>query len=219
MPRAAPGEDTRGALRRKLPEYLQVSVSNSDRYLSRYPYRMVMETYHHLCKSRLKKCSYFTLHLSGFGVIRGRLGEVVSLVGDCRPPPPGNPHRPTIPACIRDWVGGRHRCPAHAGSGSIGFSSNKQKSGGVFLPIWKYCSFKNIQLNTNLKDLDINQYFKNNRSYFSCTEKNPVLKFEHFHSHLCGFREVEPPSIAITIVLGTKVPLCAVHIVDMMNPG
>jgi hypothetical protein len=203
MPRVAPGDIVRGALRRKLPEYIRVSVRYSDRYLPRYPYRLVMETSLHLCKSRSKKCSYFTLHLSGFGIERGRLGEVVSLVGDCRPPPPGNPHRPSTPDCISDWVGMRYGCPAHTGSGSIGFTSNKQKYGGVFLPVWMGYSFNNTQLITNLKDLIPGEYFKNYRSYFSCTEKNPVLKFEHFHSHLCGFRKLEPPSIAITNVLGT----------------
>jgi hypothetical protein len=35
---------------------------------------------HYLCS--------FTLQFSGFWVERGGLGEVVSLVGDCRPPPP-----------------------------------------------------------------------------------------------------------------------------------
>ncbi len=202
MPRAAPGDIARGALRRKLPEDLRVSVCNSDRYLSSYSYRLDKEIslLHH--KSRSNKCCHFTLHSSGFGVERGRLGEVVSLVGDCRPPPPGNPHRPTIPMSSINWVGGRHLSPPPVGSGSIGFTSVKPKNGGFFLPVSMHCSFNSNPLNTNLKDLNYIEYFKNNRSYFSCAGKNPVLKFEHFHSHLCGFNQVEPPSIAITNVLG-----------------
>ncbi len=55
-----------------------------------------METDLHLDVSRYYWCGAFTQLLSGIGVERGRLGEVVSLVGDCRPPPPGNPHRPPM---------------------------------------------------------------------------------------------------------------------------
>ena len=203
MPRAAPGDFARGALRRKLPEYLRVSVRNSDRYQSSYPNRMGKESYLLLYESRHEKCCYFTQHLSGFGVDRGCMGEVVSSVGDCRPPPPGNPRQPTSPVGNISWIGGRHMNPPQVGSGSTGFISIMQKNGGVFLPVSIHCSFNSNQLNTNLKDLDLNQYFKNNRSYFSCIGKDPVLKFEHFHSHLCGLMEVEPPSIAITNVLGT----------------
>jgi hypothetical protein len=203
MPRAAPGDIARGALRRKLPENLRVSVRNSDGCLARYPYRFGMGTYLHLCESRSRKCCYFTLHLSGFGVERGRLGEVVSLVGDCWPPPPGNPHRPTASICATKWVGGKHRNPTQMDNGRICFISENQKNGGVFLPLRMYSTFNNHQISTNLKDLNHCEYFKNNRSYFSCIVKNPVLKFEHFHSHLCGYRDVEPPSIAITNVLET----------------
>ena len=203
MPRAAPGDFDRGALRRKLPEYLRVSVCNSDRYPSGYPYRLGKESFLLPDKSRYEKGSYFTQHLSGFGVERGCMGEVVSLVGDCRPPPPGNPRQPTTPIGSISWIDRRHMNPPQMGSRGTGFISIKQKSGGVFLSVSIHCSFNSNQLNTNLKDLDLNQYFKNNRSYFSCAVENPVLKFEHFHSHLCGFMEVEPPSIAITNVLGT----------------
>ena len=203
MPRAAPGDFDRGALRRKLPEYLRVSVCNSDRYPSGYPYRLGKESFLLPDKSRYEKGSYFTQHLSGFGVERGRMGEVVSLVGDCRPPPPGNPHQPTASICATKWVGGKYRNPTPVDNGRICFISKKQKNGGVFLPLRMYSTFNNHQISTNLKDLNHCEYFKNNRSYFSCAVENPVLKFEHFHSHLCGFMDVEPPSIAITNVLGT----------------
>jgi hypothetical protein len=219
MPRAAPGDIVRGALSRKLPEYLRVSVGNFDRYPSSNPYRLRKEILLLASASRSITCSYFTLHLSGFGVECGRLGEVVSMVGDCRPPPPGNPHQPTNPACSLKWVGERQMEPQQSGSRSNCFTSIMKKNGGVFSPICMHSSFNSYQINTNLKDLNSNEYFKNKRSYFSCIVKNPVLKFEHFHSHLCGFREAEPPSIAITNVLGTQVQLCAVRIVDMMNPG
>ena len=203
MTHAAPGDFARGALRRKLPEYLRVSVRNSDRYLLSIPYRMGKESILLPYESRFEKCSYFTLHLSGFGVERGRMGEVVSLVGDCRPPPPGNPRQPTNPDGNIRWIDWRHMNPPQVGSGQTGLTTIKRKNGGIFLSVTRHCSFNNNLLNTNLKDLDIIQYFKNNRSYFSCVGKNPVLKFEHFNSHLCGLKEVEPPSIVITNVLGT----------------
>jgi hypothetical protein len=204
MPRAAPGDIARGALRRKLPENLRVSVRNSDGCLARYPYpyRFGMETYLHLSESRSRKCCYFTLHLSGFWVERGRLGEVVSLVRDCRPPPPGNPYRPTASSFATKWDGGKHRNPTQVDNGFC-FILKKQENGGVFLPLRMYSTFNSHQISANLKDLNHCEYFKNNCSYFSCIVKNPVLKFEHFHSHLCGYRDVEPPSIAITNVLET----------------
>jgi len=219
MPRAAPGDNVRGALSRKLPEYLRVSVRDFDRHPSSYPYRLRKEILLLAYASKSITCSYFTLHLSGFGVECGRLGEVVSMVGDCRPPPPGNPRQPTNPACSLKYVGKRQMNPQKMGNRGTGFTSKKKKNGGVFSPICIYSSFNNYQIYSNLKDLNFSEYFKNKRSYFSCIVKNPVLKFEHFHSHLCGFREAEPPSIAITNVLGTQVQLCAVRIVDMMNPG
>ena len=203
MPRAAPGDIARGALRRKLPEYLRVSVHNFSRYPSSNPYHLGKELFLFPYASKCKKCSYFTLHSSGFEVERGRLGEVVSLVGDCRPPPPDNPHQPTVPVRRINRVGGRQTSSPPVECGSIGFTSGKQKNGGIFLPICMHSSFNKYQTYTNLKNINHTEYFKNNCSYFPCIVKNPVLKFEHFHSHLCGFREVEPPSIAITNVLGT----------------
>jgi hypothetical protein len=203
MPRAAPGDIARGALRRNLPENLRVSVSNSGGYTLRCPYRLGMETSLHPYRSKFNEWCYFTLQFSDFTVERGRLGEVVSLVGDCRPPPPGNPRQPITPVRTNKGCIGWKMSPAHAGMGSIIFTSKDKKYGGVFLSVWMHFSFKIHRIITNLKELNIPQYFKNNRSYFSCTRKNPVLEFEHLYSHLCGLKVVEPPSIAITNVLET----------------
>jgi hypothetical protein len=201
MPRAAPGVLARGALRRNFPENLRISVSNSDRYTAICPYQLGMETFIHPFRSRSNKCSYFTLHFSCFEVGRGRLGEVVSLVGDCRPPPPGNPRQPTPPA--RNGIGwnGWGQIPARTTLGSYVFTTSDKNIGGVFLTVWKHCSFNNYQISNNLKKSNKFQYFKNHCSYFSCKGKNDVLKFDHLHSHLCGLMELEPPSIAITNVL------------------
>jgi hypothetical protein len=202
MPRAAPGDIARGALRRNFPENLRVSVCNSDGYTFICPYRLGMETILHSSGTRSNKWCYFTLHFSCFEVERGRLGEVVSLVGDCRPPPPGNPRRPTILDQCKTGLYRKVMSPANNTQGSLIFSSKKKNIGEVFLKIWKQFSFNRYQITINLKKLNNIQYFKNNCSYFYCMVKNHVLEFAHFHSHLYGFREVEPPSIAITNVLG-----------------
>ena len=203
MPRAAPGDIARRAMRRNLLEDLGVPVRYSDRRLSSCTYPLGMESFLHPFISRCNKWCYFTLHFSFFRVERGRLGEVVSLVGDCRPPPPGNPRQPTTRMDTNWGCSGKHPSKACAGTGSIIFPLNRKNNGGVLLTVRKQYSFNNHQITTNLKKLNNQQYFKNNRSYYYCTCLKPVLEFEHFHSHLCGFREVEPPSIAITNVLGT----------------
>jgi len=203
MTRAAPGDLARGALRRRLPKDQRVSVCESDRYPKGASYRMGKESYLLPCMSSYEMCSYFTQHLSGFGVERGRMGEVVSLVGDCRPPPPGNPLQLSTPSgSIVCFDAGLMNLP-QVGCKSTSFISIKHKNGGFFLPASIHCSFNKHKSKPNLKNLNNTEYFKNKRSYFSCAGKNPVLKFEHFHSHLCGFREVGPPSIAITNVLET----------------
>jgi hypothetical protein len=153
--------------------------------------------------SRFGKWCYFTQQFSGFEVERGRLGEVVSLVGDCRPPPPGNPHRLTPHNFIDEWWDGWQMSRARADMGSNIISSKVSNFGTNILTVWKHYSFNNPQFTHNLKELNKLQYFKNNRSYSSCVVKKHVLEFSHFHSHLCGLREVEPPSIAITNVLET----------------
>jgi hypothetical protein len=201
MPRAAPGDTARVALRRNFPENLRVSASNSDRYTFISPYRLGMETFAHPTGSRSNKWCYFTLPISFFEVELGRLGEVVSLVGDCRTPPPGNPRRPT-PTLSHDIVwDGRSKNSAPTTKGSIIITSKDNKTGEDLVTVWKACSFNNALVNHNLKKLNSFQYFKNKCSYFSCMGKKLVLKFAHLHSHLCGLRVVEPPSIAITNVL------------------
>ena len=203
MPRAAPGDIARRAMRRNLPEDLGVPVRYSDRRLSSCTYPLGMESFLHPFISRCNKWCYFTLHFSFFRVERGRLGEVVSLVGDCRPPPPGNPRRPTTLVYTNQGCNWRWTSQARIHGRKPFFTSKCKHSGENFLIVWKHCSFNKLQNTSNLKKLNNIQYFKKNCSYFSCIVNNPVLKFEHFHSHLCGFREVEPPSIAITNVLGT----------------
>jgi hypothetical protein len=177
MPRAAPGENARGALRRKLPKNSWVSDLKSDRYLSRYPYRFEMEAYLHHHEGRSEKCNYFTRQLSCFEVERGRLGEVVSLVGDCRPPPPGNPRRPVWPSNTYIWTIEMCESPGKARCGRIYLFAKQRNHGGVFLPISKHCSFNSHLVPANLKKITQSQYFKKYHSYFSCTVNNPVLKF------------------------------------------
>jgi hypothetical protein len=132
MPRAAPGDIVRGALRRNFPENLRVSVCNSDGYTIICPYRLRMESLFHPHGSRSTKWSYFTQQLSCFEVEGGCLGEVVSLVGDCRPPPPGNPRRPSTPAHIdKNWDEWRMR-PAHVAWGVFFLPLNIRIMGGFF---------------------------------------------------------------------------------------
>ncbi len=213
----APGDNARGALHRNLPEALQVTVRYSDRYPIRCPYHSGMEIKLHRYGSRSRIWCRFTLQFSGFGVERGVLGEVVSLVGDCRPPPPGNPRRPITPACVDAGWGGRRVKMARAIMGGFCLSSGNPKSGEVLPPGMMQCTFNRHLIKRNLKELNIPQYFKKNRSYFSCVGRKPVLKFKHLHSHLCGQLEVEPPPIAITNVLETRYMICAVLIAEMKN--
>ena len=203
MPHAAPGENARGAVRRKLPEYLEVPVQIMNRRQCKYPIRLGMEISLHRQESGSKKCSNFTQSSSYFGVEPGRLGEVVSLVGDCRPPPPGNPHRLTIHDRMMRGSGWGCIDSKHAYQGGHGISVKMQSLGGFISLVWKCVSFNKTTTILNLKDLNSIEYFKKDRSYFSCIGYNPVLKFVSFHYHLCGFKVVEPPSIAITNVLET----------------
>jgi hypothetical protein len=94
MPRTASGVIARGALRRNRLERIESLVRYSDRRYSKHLYRWKQERWLQLSGMTFRLWCTFTLHFSGYGVERGCLGEVVSLVGDCRPPPPGNPHRP-----------------------------------------------------------------------------------------------------------------------------
>ena len=162
-----------------------------------------MKTYLHPNGDRFTRWLTFTLNFSRFEVERGRLGEVVSLVGDCRPPPPGNPRQPTSLVCTNQGWNRRWTSQAATNERKPFFTSKCINRGGNYLIVWKRCSFNNLQNTSNLKKLNYLQYFKKNCSYFSCTWKKHVLKFVNLHSHLCGLMEVEPPSIAITNVLET----------------
>jgi hypothetical protein len=162
-----------------------------------------MKTYLHPNGDRSTWWLTFTPNFYRFETERGRLGEVVSLVGDCRPPPPGNPRQPTTLVCTIQGCNRRWTSQAHTNE-RIAFSTSKcMNSGEDFSIVWKHCSFNNLQNTSNLKRCNNLQYFKKNCSYFSCTWKQHVLKFSNLHSHLCGLMEVEPPSIAITNVLET----------------
>ena len=219
MPRAAPGEDARGAVRRKVPEYQGVPARRMGRRLVKCPYRSGMESDLHPFRKGLNTHACFTQLLSGFGVERGRLGEVVSLVGDCRPPPPGNPLQPSRARRV-DGRSGRYSGRWVIQSPRTGrFTTNLRNPGGFKILVRLSISFNSNQILTNLKDLISSEYFKEKCSYFTCIGIWPVLKFGSFHSHMCGSMEVEPPSIVMTNVLETRCNLCAAHIVDMMNPG
>jgi hypothetical protein len=202
MPSAAPGVIARGALRRTIPEEPIRSVQDLDRCMVGYssqsgrPIRIRPD----IRRFQYRNC--FTLHLSGFGVERGRLGEVESLVGDCRPPPPGNPRRPTTMSSTNLPSGWWRKNP-FIYNGFIAFIPKRQKKGGVFLLMCNQLSLKVHEYLSNLKKLNHPQYFKNTRSYFSCKKNYAVLEFVNSHYHPYGFRLVGPPSIAITNVLIT----------------
>ena len=204
MPRAAPGVHAWGAVRRIIPGNPSVSVHVLGRYRLGSSSRVGMDPGFRPDMHRFHKSFYFTLHLSGFGVERGRLGEVESLVGDCRPPPPGNPRQPTILKVNRLSDGGLRENPIKTTVGFYGFIPNWQKNGGVFLPKCKLPSLNIIHKSRNLKKLIPAQYFKNKYSFFTCTELPSVLECCQLHCHLYGVWLVEPPSIAITNVLGKR---------------
>ena len=201
MSRAAPGVFARGKLRRNLPVVCRESVRNHDRGWSKRPYRQRMGSGLHPLQNESTKCSSFTLHLSGNRVGCGRVGEVVSLVGDCRPPPPGNPRRPTKLNKPGEWVVSKQTDSRKKGKKVTCFSSKMRDSGGVSSLLCVGSSF-NYCLNLwNLKIFKSNEYFKINCSSFYCSWRKPVLEFVHLHSHLCGLTGVKPLSIAITDVL------------------
>jgi hypothetical protein len=201
MPRAAPGDIATGALRRKLTESERVPARDSCRRCVMHFYWLDLRKPNLRLAGRLKNWCYFTLKFSAYGVGRGCLGEVVSLVGDCRPPPPGNPHRPTIShdhffeQC--NDLRSQSKCKAMGRFLSTQFA----KIGDSIVTDSKRFSLYKHQNGSNLKRLAKFQYFKKNRSFISCTGKYPVLEFCELYSHLCGIMEVKPPSIAITNVL------------------
>jgi len=211
MPHATRGVIARWALRRKIPGEPILPVHDLDRYIEGYSSWSGSETYTRLGVRRFKKRNYFIQHSSGFRVERGRLGEVESLVGDCRPPPPDNPHQPSTGSRINRLSGGLWKNP-FIYNGFYVFSQKWQKDGGVLLPKCRYPSLNNNGYLYNLKNIKILQYFKNICSFFSCIEKSTVLEFVRSHYHLYGFRLVGSPSIAITNVLITKGNLYALSL-------
>jgi hypothetical protein len=201
---AEPDQTLWGGLRQGLQNKIRVSIRYPDRYIWKHPYRMGMERVIHPIQGMIIGRCTFTLQSSGLCVGRGRLGEVVSLVGDCRPPPPGNPRRPIIPEKRKPGLEGRNKGTTGAILGGFSFPMLNPKNGEVIPSGPMHYSFNNNQQPHNLKELDNQQYFKNNRSYSSCIGRKHVLKFLHFHSHLCGQMGLEPPPIAITNVLETR---------------
>ena len=203
MPSAAPGVTARGALRQINPETSWIPAQLSGRTKEGCSSFQGRETEFRPDERRLHSWFYFTRHLSVFGVECGRLGEVESLVGDCWPPPPGNPRRP-LPRRSGSAPGdGLDKNPRIIKHGFFVFIPKWLKNGGVFLPIRKLHTFNIFKYWHNLKEINYSQYFKNKRSYYTCAQKCSVLEFGSFHYHLYGVRLVEPPSIAITNVLVT----------------
>jgi hypothetical protein len=200
MPRAAPGIIARGALCWKIPGEPRIPVQVLGWYMEGYSSRSRSEACIRPDVREFQRSKSFTPHSSGFRVERGRLGEVVSLVGDCRPPPPGNPRQPVIQIRKRETNRGLGKNP-YNNDGFVAFIAIWQKNGGVILPVYRYHSFNNNKKHSNLKKLNSAQYFKNICSYSSCAVKCTVLEFVHSHYHPYGFWLVGPPSIAITNVL------------------
>ena len=203
MPSAAPGVTARGMLRQISPGNPWVSAHNLGRPQAGYSHCPGMQACSGLVERRLRRWFYFTRQLSVIGVECGRLGEVESLVGDCRPPPPGNPRRPSSSRDCDSLGGGLDKDPVKNCGESIFYVPMWQENGGVFLPMWEHSTLNIIKKHRNLNKLNKSQYFKNIRSFFTCTEHTSVLEFEHFHYHLYGVWLVEPLSIAITNVLTT----------------
>ncbi len=200
MPRAAPGAIARGALRWIIPGEPTISSQKFGRYMDGYsPWIWCMSCIQPGLR-KYQHMDYFTLHSSIIIVEHGRLGEVVSMEGDCRPPPPGNPRLPST-LNSADLSSGELLKAPFKGVRLFGFIFNPQKNGGEFLPLYKHLSLKISKNPTNLKKFIRTQYFKNICSYFSCIVKRTVLEFVHSHCHLYGFRVVGLPSIAITNVL------------------
>ncbi len=203
MPSAAPGVVTRWAVRRNIPDFRTAPVLYTRRPVD-CPFRWAMETCLPPFGIRYFISNAFTQLLSGIGVEKGRLGKVVSLVGDCRPPPPGNPHRPPSLRKTKGWPAASHAGRACKQRRCARFSGMMRRIGGIIFPLWMHYSFNRQTLASNLKILNSPEYFKNNRSYYYCTENQPVLEFGIFHSHMCGFQGTELPPIAITNVLGLQ---------------
>jgi hypothetical protein len=163
--------------------------------------------------------SNFTLHLSGFGIGKGRLGEVVSLVGDCRPPPPGNPRQPT--GGVDHYGIGRSIRATSSSSVSSGFCSTliNSKHGGIYLSDWYFFSLLNSLFSAILKKLNYHQYFKITCSYFSCTGKERVLECGASSLPPMWVKYSEAPAYSDYKCSRNREDICVVLIADMMNQG
>jgi hypothetical protein len=201
MPRAAPGEVYREALHRPLPNEILIPEKIKLRYGMMCSVRVGMEPKIHPKVQQL--ISSFTLHNPGFRVERGRLGEVESLVGDCRPPPPGNPRRPICGTSLFK-MHDRHGINPVSCAGWFTFLPDRRKDGGVSLLFIRRYSFNRYKKLSNLKKLARIQNFKNIRSFLSCTDRMRVLRFGRSPSHLYGTLQVGTPPIVITSVLNKK---------------
>jgi hypothetical protein len=202
MPRAAPGAIARGALRWILTGEPTISGQKFGRYDYGYSSRKWCMYCIEPGLRKYENADYFTLHSSIIVVVSGRLGEVVSMEGDCRPPPPGNPRLLSTWSSDELSSGELLKDP-FSKVGLSGFNFNLQKNGGEFLTLYKHLSLKIHRYPSNLKKFIRTEYFKNICSYFSCAVKCTVLEFVNSHCHLYGFRVVGLPSIAITNVLLT----------------
>jgi hypothetical protein len=94
MPRAAPGFNARGALGRNLLVKYHRSAHAMDRHGAGVLGYSLAVVHSHPVLRHSDSAVSLPLHIPGSWVVCGCLGEVESLVGDCRPPPPGNPRRP-----------------------------------------------------------------------------------------------------------------------------
>jgi hypothetical protein len=202
MPRAAPGVLARGASRRIIPGETGVPVQDLVRCMEGLSLRQCCSLGIQPGLQNKPRNECRILHSSVLQVDHGRLGEKVSKVGDCRPPPPGNPRLPLA------W---QKITPPSKGAGT---DARFQPEHPVFISRYPLMgkdiqsfshrnSFKTRNISSNLKELNPSQYFKKSHSYFSCAVKYTVLEFVNSHYHLYGFRLVGPPSIAITNVLKT----------------
>jgi hypothetical protein len=200
---AEPDQTLWGGLRQGSQNKIRVSIRYPDRYIWKHPYRMGMERVIHPIQGMIIGRCTFTLQSSGLCVGRGRLGEVVSLVGDCRPPPPGNPRRPTRLRIFERKYGGWRSGKVVIGKRGGGFTATMGKPGEIYTSIEAPSSLYKLQVYNNLKESNTPQNFKKIYSYSSCIRGEHVLEFLHLHSHLCGLKVVEPPPIAITNVLRT----------------
>jgi hypothetical protein len=177
-----------------------IPVDDFDRYIDGYSLWACFLRCIRPVTRMFQTAEFFALHSSIFKVAHGRLGEVVSMVGDCRPPPPGNPRQPSSRSNAALFAGGYMKNPLVCNRLYV-FISKWQKNGGENLPGCKCHSFNIISDPSNLKILNRSQYFKIKCSFISCAMKYTVLEFVNSHCHLYGFRLVGPPSIAITNVL------------------